>query len=291
VTGLKKKPSVGIIALMLLSLMLGLVSAPVMAFEKEPENLGWSGDVVIHRGYYTAPQNSLQSLIDARKNGYTMCEVDPRESSDGEIIMNHDETVVSDGREYTIARTDSEDLLSLNVGNDRYPGTTLCSLEQMLDVCRLSGMNLKIDQKVKEEELLKKVVAEVMDYGLQDQCIFTCANVHYGTVVKKVYDKAACSINYKKLYQDDSLDRYTAASPMYAEIPVSEIDEDSLEILAQEAERGYRIYVYDMSRQDVETAMLAHPACIEPASGEEKYDFPTLINDYAVEKYDDLDWN
>ena len=152
-------------------------------------------------------------------------------------------------------------------------------------------MNLKIDQKVKEEELLKKVVAEVMDYGLQDQCIFTCANVHYGTVVKKVYDKAACSINYKKLYQDDSLDRYTAASPMYAEIPVSEIDEDSLEILAKEAERGYRIYVYDMSRQDVETAMLAHPACIEPASGEEKYDFPSLINDYAVEKYDDLDWN
>ena len=72
-TGLKKKPSVGIIALMLLSLMLGLVSAPVMAFEKEPENLGWSGDVVIHRGYYTAPQNSLQSLIDARKNGYSMC--------------------------------------------------------------------------------------------------------------------------------------------------------------------------------------------------------------------------
>ena len=57
--------------------------------------------------------------------------------------------------------------------------------------------------------------------------------------------------------------------------------------VSQKAERLFEF----RADQDVETAMLAHPACIEPASGEEKYDFPTLINDYAVEKYDDLDWN
>ena len=290
-TGFEKVTRLGIAALMVMALLCGMTPAAVSASGKDQGNLGWSGNVVIHRGYYTAPQNSLQSLIDARKNGYSMCEVDPRKSSDGEIIMNHDETVTSDGREYEIARTESEELLSLNVGNDRYPETTLCSLEQMLEVCRLSGMNLKIDQKVKEEGFLKKVAAVVMDYGLQDQCIFTCTDVHFAKVVKKVYDKAACSINYEKLYQDDSLDRYTAVSAMYAEIPVSEIDADSLEILAREAERGYKIYVYDMSRQDVETAMLARPSCIEPASGEEKYDFPALISDYAVKKYDDLDWD
>ena len=289
--GMRKIISGGIGAFMALTMLLGLVPALASARENSLNHPAWSGKIVVHRGYYTAPQNSLQSLIDAKKNGYTMCEVDPRESSDGEIIMNHDASVTSDGREYVIAETDSRKLLSLNVGNERYPGTRICSLEQMLDVCSLSGIDLKIDQKVKDENLLRKVVDHVMDYGLQDQCIFTCADVRFGKEIKKIYEKAACSINYQKLYTDKSLDRYTDMSSMYAEIPVSEIDEDSLKILSEEAERGYRIYVYDLSAQDIETAMLAHPVCIEPASGEEKYDFSALISDYAANKYDSLDWD
>lgn len=254
-------------------------------------NISWDGNIIVHRGYYAAPQNSLQSLLDAKKNGFTMCEVDPRESSDGVIIMNHDKTFLSGGEEYVISETESDVLLSLNNGNDRYPDTSLCTLDEMLEVCRYSGMKLKIDQKIKDSDFEKKVLRHVMDYGMQDKCIFTCVAVTYAKAIKETYPGASCSLNYEKLSQEKSLDKYTSSSDMYAEIPVSEIDQYSLEILKKEAERGYKIYVYDVSHQEIEVALKAHPVSIEPVSGEEKYDFMALISDYARDRYDYLDWD
>ena len=279
---------------LLVSVFAADVSFPVRAENEDrtrgTDDLCWKGNVIVHRGYYTAPQNSLQSLLEAKKEGFTMCEVDPRESADGAIVMNHDETVSSGGKTYRIDQTDSEDLFALSIGNDRFPDARLCSLEEMLDLCNLTGMPLKIDQKVRREEFEEKVVKTVMRYGLQDQCIFTCADINYARAVKAIYPTANCSINYEKLSSDTTLDKYTPYSDMYVEIPVSEIDEDSLGILMDEVARGYKIYVYDVSHDQIKTAMRAKPCHIEPVSGEEKYDFYELIEDYASDKYSELEW-
>ena len=280
-----------LICLMLVSIFKIPGTRSTQAAKSDSGDILWKGNVIVHRGYYTAPQNSLQSILEAKKKGFTMCEVDPRRSADGVIIMNHDETFVSDGKRYVIEDTDSDELLSLKNGNERFPDAGLCTLEEMLELCNLTGMSLKIDQKIKSADFEKTVAGTVMRYGLQEQCIFTCADVTYAQAVKSIYETAACSVNYKKLESETALDKYTAYSDMYVEIPVSEIDDDSLKILESEAERGYKIYVYNVSHQDIERAMLAHPYHIEPASGEEKYDFYKLIGEYAKDKYSKLEWD
>ncbi len=108
-----------------------------------------------HRGFVdgTLKENSLAAYYNAYLNGADMIETDARLSSDGVLIVNHDDTVrgFNDKGEavtYVVADTPSEILCSVILSNDEKWGVQrIPTLEQVLNLAYHTGLLVNIDLK------------------------------------------------------------------------------------------------------------------------------------------------
>lgn len=254
----------------------------------------WDGMFSIHRGYSTAPNNTLQAIWEAKKHGYNCCELDVRYTSDNQVVLNHDATVTGtvDGVEvtYTIADTPLATLQTVCIGNTAFPDAKVCSLEDAMRLCRRIGMRPEIDYKVSgtSNSLYADCVALSMKYGLQDDTLHCCYSIPYALTIKAAYEKANLRVAGELLDSDTSLDAYlpkpgnlyafysAAACGKTDGSNVGENVENETRILANKA-RGYKMYVWGVTPNLLPDVMQWEPDILQLQSGRESNNFFDLI--------------
>lgn len=136
-----------------------------------------------HRGACAhAPENTLASFQKALEQGAEGIELDVKCSSDGEVIVLHDQTLdrTTDGsgdlRNYTL-----QNLRKLDAGkkfNEAFSGEKIPTLREVLDHF---GTKLKINIELTNyatpgDELVTLVISLVRQFDLQEQVMFSSFN-------------------------------------------------------------------------------------------------------------------
>ena len=117
-----------------------------------------------HRGFVegTLKENCLAAYYNAYLNGADMIETDARLSSDGVLIVNHDDTVrgFNENGEpvsYVVADTPAEIICSVILSKDEKWGVQkIPTLEEVLHLAYNTGMHVNIDLKNARIPLWKK---------------------------------------------------------------------------------------------------------------------------------------
>ena len=108
-----------------------------------------------HRGFVdgTLKENSLAAYYNAYLHGADMIETDARFTSDGVLIVNHNDTVEGfndKGEEvtYVVAETSAETICSVILSDDKKWGVQrVPTLEQVLNLAYHTGLSVNIDLK------------------------------------------------------------------------------------------------------------------------------------------------
>lgn len=263
----------------------------------------WDGMFSIHRGYSTAPDNTLQAIWEAKKHGYNCCELDVRYSSDNYPVLCHYATVTGtvDGESvtYTVAETPLATLLTVCVGNTAFPDAKVCSLEDAMRLCRRIGMRPEIDYKISNEQLYKDCMALSMKYGLQDDTLHCCYSIPYALTIKAAYEKANLRVAGELLDSDTSLDEYIPKPgnlyAFYSAAACGKTDgsnvganvDNETRILANKA-KGYKMYVWNVTPYLLPDVMQWEPDILQLQSSKDTQDFYSLIRD--LNSFDGLVW-
>lgn len=126
----------------------------------------------MHRGYSssTVHENTLEAFYRAYLNGAQWVEVDARRSSDGVYISCHDSTVTVGGVTYTIANETAATLTSLVLSVDpTYGDCHIPTLESILKMCAVTGLNVNIDCKDISGATLSQLV---VDCGMSGRAVY-----------------------------------------------------------------------------------------------------------------------
>lgn len=263
----------------------------------------WDGMFSIHRGYSTAPNNTLQAIWEAKKHGYNCCELDVRYSSDNYPVLCHDATVTGtvagESVTHTVAETPLATLLTVCVGNTAFPDAKVCSLEDAMRLCRRIGMRPEIDYKVSNEQLYRDCVALSMKYGLQDDTLHCCYGINYAVIVKTAYEKANLRVDGSLLDGNATLDEYLTKPgniyAFYAATACGKADgsnvganvDNETRILTHKA-KGYKMYVWNVTPSLLPDVMQWEPDILQPQSAKDKSDWYTLIRE--LNNFDGLIW-
>lgn len=127
--------------------------------------------ICAHRGvsaYY--PENTLLAIEEAVKVGADITEIDVRRTSDGHIVLMHDETVdrTTNGSGAVAAMT-LEDLCCLDAGTwkgEAFAGESVPTLLDVLELCRDRDMFLCIE--IKQQGIASDVVGVVEGAGMTE---------------------------------------------------------------------------------------------------------------------------
>ena len=129
---------------------------------------------VNHRGYYTAPENTLPAYRLSKVMGFKMVECDVSFTSDGVPVLLHDATIdrTSNGSgnigEMTFEQVRQYDFGSWK--NESYAGTKIPTLEEFVVLCRNLGLHAYIEIKSNEpytDEQIQMIVDIVNSYGMR----------------------------------------------------------------------------------------------------------------------------
>lgn len=132
-----------------------------------------------HRGFVEGglKENSLAAYYNAFLHGAEMIETDARLSSDGVLIVNHDDIVrgfndKGEAVSYVVAETPAEVICSVILSNDEKWGVQrVPTLEAVLHLVYNTGMHVNIDLK-NGIEIAKSVAMLVLKCGLQGKVIY-----------------------------------------------------------------------------------------------------------------------
>lgn len=173
-------------------------------------------NVISHRGANKyAPQNTIPAFLKSLEIGCNGFETDVHCSSDGKVVICHNYTVdeTSDGSG-NIADMTLERLRDLDFGSyfsDEFKGTKLPLLEEFLEVCAdsdINVMNIEIKSPHNgEKDIADKTIAMVKEYNLFDRLIVSsfdpeilvqCKNVDPACKTGFLYSPDR-SITFKKM--------------------------------------------------------------------------------------------
>jgi glycerophosphoryl diester phosphodiesterase len=154
-----RKPTAGAWSLVLLA------AAPLAL----AQSAGRPG-VIAHRGVAAeAPENTLPAIAKAIELGCAMAEVDVRYTSDGQLVLHHDETLdrTTDGTGPVAARTLAE-LRRLDAGRsagEAFRGTRIPTLEEAVALAR-GRIQLYLDLKERDPRPVVRAVEALDARGL-----------------------------------------------------------------------------------------------------------------------------
>lgn len=207
--------------------------------------------VYAHRGASGhAPENTMAAFRKAVELGSCGIECDVQLTSDGRLVICHDETLdrTTDGKGFIKDHSYSE-LMELDAGSwfdDRFRNERIPELSQLLRLVRDNHLLLNIEIKsgiVLYPGIEDKVIAQVKEFGLQDSVIISSFN-HYS--VKKCRDIAP-DIKTGILYMEGLYEPWNymkvldcqCAHPFYMAL----VPEIARELKA----RGYQINVFTVN--------------------------------------------
>jgi len=135
--------------------------------------------IIAHRGFSgRAPENTLAAIREAIGVGADMAEIDVTLSSDGEIVVIHDETLqrTTDGFG-TVAQHTLRELKELDAGSwfsPRFAGEPIPTLEEVL--AAVNGrilLNIEIKSEAVERGIAARVVETVQRLEMTDQVVIS----------------------------------------------------------------------------------------------------------------------
>lgn len=137
-------------------------------------NSAYMVNSVNHRGYYTAPENTLAAYRESARNGFTMVECDVAFTKDGHAVLLHDDSVerTSNGTG-NIEELTFEQVRALDFGSwkdKKYVGEKIPSFEEFISLCRNLSLHPYIEVKWKiTSEQTSALVETVIKYGMIDK--------------------------------------------------------------------------------------------------------------------------
>jgi glycerophosphoryl diester phosphodiesterase len=140
---------------------------------------GGTTRVIAHRGFSSrAPENTLAAIREAIALGADMVEIDVTLSSDGKIVVIHDETLdrTTNGTG-PVSLHNLEDLKKLDAGSwfaPRFAGEPIPTLEDVLTT--VNGkilLNIEIKSEAVERGIAAKVIAMVRLSEMRDQVVIS----------------------------------------------------------------------------------------------------------------------
>ena len=148
-------------------------------------SLAWSNSTILtvaHRGYWHhAPENSLEAIAAAAAIGVDIAEVDVQSTTDGALVLLHDETLdrTTDQAGKLSALPFSEvESLHLREGDGSCVNVTAARLPTLGAALELARgrilLNLDLKDQPRTYELVDRVSNVVLAAGMADQVILKC---------------------------------------------------------------------------------------------------------------------
>lgn len=173
---------------------------------------------ISHRGYGTAPENTLPAYILSKKYGYRNVECDVQFTSDAIPVLCHDATIdrTSDGTgnlvDFTLAQ-----LLTYDFGSWKsatYTGTRIPTFEQFVITCRKLNLRPNIELKSVMDAGQITIIANILrKHHMIDRSSFHSFTIGNLTLMLSEYPAARVGISTTTMTTGDIDGFATALSP------------------------------------------------------------------------------
>ncbi len=154
--------------------------------------------LIAHRGLSSLkPENTLEAIKEAGKEGFKAVEIDVHETLDGVWVLMHDDNIdkMTNGRG-KIKKYTYYELLNYKLDNganiDEYSDLQIPTLEQALDLCVQYGLKTYIDVKQGSFDGLERLakIIEEKETETGQYCAFLSCNTEYLQKMKSSSQKA-----------------------------------------------------------------------------------------------------
>ncbi|MDP2898494.1 MAG: glycerophosphodiester phosphodiesterase [bacterium] len=148
--------------------------------------------VVAHRGSSRkAPENTLSSIWKAVEDHADVAEIDVQETSDGQVVLLHDNDLRRvAGLDKKIWEVSYDEIRNLDVGNwfsPGFKGERVPTLAEALDVARgRIQLNIEIKPNERNATLPEKVVKLIEEKGLASECVISSFQYEWLQRVKRL---------------------------------------------------------------------------------------------------------
>lgn len=135
--------------------------------------------IIAHRGITrNAPENTIDSIMDAAKGKIEFAELDVQQTKDGEVVLMHDRGIKRlTGINKEVSDVNYSELSGLNIRekNKRYyRKEKIATLEEVIGKAKGKiKLDIEIKPYGKDRELTKKVVSLIEKNNEENQCIIT----------------------------------------------------------------------------------------------------------------------
>ena len=189
---------------------------------------------IAHRGYnYSAPENSIPAFKKAGELGAWGIETDLQNTSDGQIVIMHDNTVdnMTNGTGNVINMTfDEIRNLKIDTGNNvgDYIDSELVvpTLEEYLQICKKYGCVAIIELKrFSDENHVDTVVSKIAEMGMIHSCIVISFNTSWIEKVRKLNEQIHTSILLDS-FSDSDIEKYKNYKNFTLSVPHASLTED-----------------------------------------------------------------
>lgn len=144
-----------------------------------------------HRGASVhRPENTMAAFRTAVALGVDCIELDLRTTSDGVLVVSHDENLSrTTGVDRDVNQMSYQDLRKLRAGNGysaEYDGERIPTFEEVLEMAEKAGIRLDTEIKpdtLSTEEDMKNLIALIERYQMQDLCTLSSENY---TVLRRI---------------------------------------------------------------------------------------------------------
>lgn len=159
--------------------------------------------ILAHRGASAyAPENTLPAFEKAKAMGADGFELDVHLSSDGHLVVIHDETVdrTTDGSGAVGSKNLKElKCLDASYGKNGYSTAKIPELEEVLDLILHNNLIINIEIKtdvVKYQGIEKKYLETVTSFGLLDRVIFSSFNHYSINILRSISSEVKLGVLY-----------------------------------------------------------------------------------------------
>lgn len=154
-----------------------------------------------HKGYaLTAPECTGAAMVEAKRRGFTGVENDTQITSDGQIVMWHDNTLSKLGdSSHGIGDYTLDQLKAMDFGNwksSKYANERILTFAEWVLLCKNLGLKINVDTKFEwTESQVASLAQTVIDYGMADKCIWNI-NFNGGYASKLIELIPNATLNY-----------------------------------------------------------------------------------------------
>ncbi len=215
-------------------------------------------EIVCHRGANTvAPENTLAGAALAYRMGAQHVEIDVRTSSDGKLVVIHDDTLErTTNLDGPVASRTQEELTHCDAGSwfhARYAGEVVSTLADYICFAKLRGGGLFVEVKAAD---VGRVMEEMAAHDAWTDCFFWCEN---SAVIDQIQARCPQARTMRRRQDYQSLDALLAAGKP----TVIEYDYriDDLSEFARARAAGARIMVrfFSQASHDARTLIALKP--------------------------------